>query len=94
MDFTYFDNYQVQQYEFNYKLRKLLAIAGVRKAILRKELPSMFLVYKHLLLLAAIRDTAVGWMGICLVHLPSTAVRTRLLFYSKHTINSVPSFCD
>lgn len=45
MDFTYFDNYQLQQCEFCCKLRKLLAIAEVKKPILRKELSSVFSVY-------------------------------------------------
>lgn len=53
MDYTLFDNFQLQQSKHNQKFRKLLAIAAKIKAILRKELPSVLPLYfffpKHLL---------------------------------------------
>lgn len=50
MDFTHFYNYQLKQSGLDCKLRKLLAIAGGRKAIIRKGLHFLFLVYNVLFL--------------------------------------------
>lgn len=45
MHFTYLDKYELQQCEFSFKLRKLLAISEIKKPLLRKELSSVLSVY-------------------------------------------------